>query len=256
MRRKPSPLFQIAVGLVLASPVAATSLARAAESANNGVAATPPLAIHQILGLEAGIALRVSRIGSTGFDAFSDNDALVESTLSVSYWFIRMQALDVAGGVEWSHGAATSQLRGTASSLDLDGLAVTLKASVPLASRLAAFARLAPGAVHLDASLRDASAVPVAGSGVASMLTQTKWLPSLDVAAGAALRLASFSTGPQALAFQCWLLAEGGYGYSPSYGLTLGGPNTTTAGRSDQPIRLGSLSMRGGFMRFGVAMSF
>jgi len=213
---------------------------------------------HKVVGLEATLAVRASRFASPGFDVFSGDDGFVERTLAASYGFARTRTFRAAAGFEWSHGEARAQARGSASSLEVDGLALTLKGSVPLSKRWAAFVHLAPGLVRLEASLHDGSAPPATGTQgpAVAPLSQTKWLPSVDVAAGAAFCVGSHTQGPTALEFRYWLTAEGGYGYAPSYAMALGGGSATAGGRSDQAVNLGNLSVRGGFMRFGLALSF
>ena len=270
MRRSPFALAAATLVMAVGSSQVAATAVQAAEPATGPthVAPVSPRDLEtataigkgaaskeeRVVGLEAAFAVRANRIASAGFDPFSSDDSLVATTLAASYWFSRTATLGLASGFEWSHGAASSNVRGTTSNLDVDGLALTLKASHPLTERLAAFVRLAPGAVRLEARLHESSAAPATGSRSPPTSSQTKWLPSLDVAAGAAFRLASLSERP--LAFHLWVTAEAGYGYSPSYELALRGAETASAGRSDSAVHLGTLAVRGGFMRFGLTVTF
>ena len=253
MRRNPFALA--AVAIALAGPTA-TGVARAAGFESTTSADLLATQTHKVVGLEATLAVRASRFASPGFDVFSGGDGFVERTLAASYGFARTRRFRAAAGFEWSHGEARAQARGSASSLEVDGLALALKASVPLSKRWAAFVHLAPGLVRLEATLQEGSAPPATGTQVVPPLSQTKWLPSMDVAAGAAFCVGSHTQGPTALEYRYWLTAEGGYGYAPSYAMALGGGSATAGGRSDQAVNLGNLSVRGGFMRFGLALTF
>lgn len=53
-----------------------------------------------------------------------------------------------------------------------------------------------------------------------------------------------------------WLIAYGGFGFSPAYDLVLRVQAEPLPGRTDEPIRLGSLALSGAFARVRLAVSF
>jgi hypothetical protein len=134
-------------------------------------------------------------------------------------------------------------------------LAAALCGRVPLSRRFAAFARLTPGAARVEAQVTDASAL-ASGPSTAAALAQVHWLPSAAASAGLAFRVASVSRSRSAPVFDYWLTAEAGYHYSPSYALELRSEGRPAAGRDVQPLALGDLSLRGGFARLGMALTF
>ena len=108
---------------------------------------------------------------------------------------------------------------------------------------------------RIEARVTDASAVATDAYAVGA-LTQVRWLLSATASAGLAFRMASVSRSMSAPVFDYWLTAEAGYHYSPSYALALNSGGPRAADRKVQPLALGDLSLRGGFARLGVALTF
>ncbi|HEY4185644.1 MAG TPA: hypothetical protein VGP07_11270 [Polyangia bacterium] len=248
---RPDSSRWLAIALALPLVALPATRAGATDAALVDQPARPPS-----LGLEAAFAVRGNRVPSAGFDAFSTNDGLTQTTLAVSYRLRRSQMSGLAFGFEWRYGSASSHARGTESSLAVQGLAFTVQGRRTLGKRWLAYGRIAPGAVRAAARLYEPSGLPSSARAFDTpALTQTKWLPTVDGAAGVAFRMGELS-GERTPAFGIWLTGEGGYGYTPSYALALAARAAPAAGRTAQPLSLGQLSLSGAFLRFGVALTF
>jgi hypothetical protein len=219
------------------------------------VAAAPPA--RAPLGISVSVGTRSDLLRSPGLDPFAGQDRLGQTVLAVGY---RLGDVDAAGlslGFEWNHGTSSAPARSAAAELTVDRLTLGIEARYPLLPRLAVFARVAPGLMRDRASLLDqstpsSSGVALYGSGEAA---QTKWSPAVDVGGGLAWRFADVqSPGIPALGF--WVIADGGFGYTPAHQLTLHVQSDAQPGRTDEPLRLGSLSLAGAFARARLAVSF
>ncbi|HEY8926744.1 MAG TPA: hypothetical protein VIU64_20315 [Polyangia bacterium] len=217
-------------------------------------AAAQPLG-HRIIGIDASVGVRGTRLTSLGLDPFSRDDGFVQAALALAYRAIHEPNLALSVGVEWDYGLASSSARDARTSLEVHELAVALCGRVPLSRRFAAFARLTPGAARVSAEVTDGSALASAPYTTAA-LTQVHWLPSVAASAGLAFRMASVSRSATAPVFDYWLTAEAGYHYAPSYALELRSEGRPAASRDVQPLALGDLSLGGGFARLGIALTF
>jgi len=235
-------------------PGSVPSFAPSGPTTVDGRAAAPPVN-HRVVGVDASLGVRGTRLTSLGLDPFSRDDGFVQASLAVAYRAVHAPNLDLSLGFEWDYGLASSSARESRTSLEVHELAVALSCRLPLSRRFAAFGRLTPGAARVDARVTDAAALASAAYSTAD-LTQVHWLPSATASAGLAFRLASVSRSPTAAVFDYWLTAEAGYHYSPSYALELRSEGRPAAGRDVQPLALGDLSLRGGFARLGVAVTF
>jgi len=210
---------------------------------------------HRILGIQASIGVRGTRLASVGFDPFSTDDGFVQASLALAYRAVHTPNLDLSAGIEWDYGLASGSARGSRTALEVHELGAALSGRVPLSSRFAAFARLTPGAARVEARVTDASALSN-GRYVNAALTQARWLPSATASLGLAFRMLSVSRSESAPVFDYWLMADVGYHYSPRYALELRSDGPPAADRNVQPLALGDLSLRGGFARLGLALTF
>jgi hypothetical protein len=210
------------------------------------------------VGLTAGLGIRSDLVHSGGLDPFSVKDGVPQSALSISYRWGDTTLPSMAVGFEWDHGVLTGTARGAETTLTIDRLSLGLEGRLPLATRLVAFGRVAPGLLRDQASLLDASAPGGAYGGAASgNLQQTTWVAAGDLSGGLAYRFTEFHGGAQgASVFGFWLTAEGGYGYAAAHDLVLSPHVETQPGRTDEPLRLGQLAFRGAFLRIRLALSF
>jgi hypothetical protein len=201
--------------------------------------------------------VRTDVVTSTGLDPFSDSDALAQSSLAARYVVSPRHAPGFGLGLDWDHGSFSSTARGSRTQLDTDRFSLTLEGRLPLASHLFGVARVAPGILRRSARLNDWS-LPNPAYSMTSGFTaeQTSSTASVDGSLGLDLLVAEARPGLVApIGF--WLTGDAGYSYSAGRNLVLASQaGDPSAGRTDEPIRLGQLALRGFFFRFAVSVSF
>jgi hypothetical protein len=193
---------------------------------------------------QAALGMRTSWIRSAGFDPFSDNDALAQGSLAVTRALdLGLPALSLVLGLSLDLGHSDAVTRAIDADLDLQRTALVLEPRYLLAPGVYIGLRLAPGLQHLSASLHDRSAP--------SALAAAFWVPSVDASLTAGARL-----NPAAARVGVWLLAEGGYGWSPARDLTLSPELPPGDASKAGAISLGTLSARGPFLRISLALGY
>ena len=257
-----SSVGPIIVGVVVAVVVGVVAGARPVSAAAGDPGSSllttsdlygPP---HRALGLTVSLGLRSDLVRNSALDAFSRTDGIPQSALSISRRFGGSDVSGLVVGFEWDHGKTNATARGADSSLTIDRLSVAVEGRMPILHRLAGFARIAPGLLHENASIADVSAPGDAYAGVAAGGLHAKgWVPAADISGGLDLRVGELYRFGTPL-FGFWLTAEGGYGYAGAHDLVLTPNVATQPGRTDEPLRLGELSLRGPFLRFQFAVSF
>lgn len=191
----------------------------------------------------ADVGYRGSFVSDSGMNAFSTKDYLAQFSLGLSRKMLERGRFSFAPGLIWDYGSSSATARGAASSLAVHRLSIPLEARFRVAPWLFAFVRTAPGLASISARVEDASGP--------APLVRSEWVPTMDLSAGASWRFARVN---DKVGF--WLTGEGGYGWSKSMAL-----NMTPDLASDDPRRvaetdMGRIALRGGFMRFGAALSF
>lgn len=193
---------------------------------------------------QAALGMRTSWIRSAGFDPFSENDALAQGSLVVTRGLdVGVPPLLLVLGLSLDLGHTDAVTRGVDADLDLQRIAVVLEPRYLLAPGLYLGVRLAPGLQHLSASLHDPSAP--------STLATAFWVPSVDASLTAGGRL-----NPAGARVGVWLMAEGGYGWSPARDLTLSPELSPRDASKAGAISLGTLSPRAPFLRISLALSY
>jgi hypothetical protein len=242
---------------VLALLATASEGAQAQQPAPFGtVAVSQPAPPLEPLGITLSAGMRSDLVRSAGLDPFSATDSISQSALGVGYRFGAVDAGGLAVGVEWNRGSVSAEARSASTDLTIDRLTLGIEGRYPVVRRLAVFLRLAPGVLRSQTRWNDLS-VPAEAyqdSG-GRALTQKKWSPAVDVGAGLAFRFGDLHS-PGLPSVSLWLVADGGFGFSPGHELTLRNQSEPLAGRTDEPIRLGTLSLSGGFARARLAASF
>jgi hypothetical protein len=193
--------------------------------------------------LTAGV--RTTYVKGAGYDPFSTNDALVQFSTTGTRAVIRRDRLALVAGVGLDVGGSSAAARGAPSSLTLTRVSALAEGRYQPAWRFYLFARLAPGLLHGTATLDDPSSPAAAG------LTDEFDAFSLDAAAGGAFCFGDLGNAH----LGAWLVADGGYGWTPDQHLVLApqlGGDQSKAGALD----LGTLAARGGFFRIAVALSY
>jgi hypothetical protein len=191
----------------------------------------------------AEIGYRGSFVTDPGMNAFSTKDYLAQFSLGASRKVLERGRFAFAPGLIWDYGGSSATARGAATSLAVHRLSIPLEARYRVTPWLFAFVRTAPGLASVSTRVEDTSAP--------APLVKSDWVPTMDLSAGASWKFVRIN---DRIGF--WLTGEAGYGWSKSTAL-----NLTPDLASDDPRRvadtdLGRLALRGGFMRFGAALSF
>lgn len=189
------------------------------------------------------IGVRAGLIKGAGFDPFSERDGFTQLSLGVSRVFLRRGPWSLAARAGWDTGSTQAYARGAEGHLSLNRLSAALELRRQVASRVYAFGRLAPGVLWGTADLRQAvSVVPL----------ETRFTAlSVDASGGVAARLSDARSR-----YGIWLVADGGYGWTPTQSLSLGpsfsGADSDKAGT----ISLQALAARGPFGRGSLAVTY
>jgi len=226
-------------GAITLAPVGASS-ARAQTAIE---AAARPAVRAPVWEVTAGV--RTMYIKGAGYDPFSTNDALVQFSATGTRTVIRRDRLAFVAGVGLDVGGSSADARGAPSSLTLTRVSALAEGRFEPASRFYLFARLAPGLLHGTVTIDDPSSPARSG------LTDDFDAFSLDAAAGAAFCFGDLGTAH----LGAWLVADGGYGWTPDQHLVLAPPlsgDQSKAGTLD----LGTLAARGGFFQIALALSY
>jgi hypothetical protein len=244
-----------APGAPLAGAAEASQVSASGKSEDGGPTA-PAARGRRALVLSAGV--RTDLVRSSGLDAFSSSDALAQSSLAVRYLVMPPgHALGFGLGASWDHGTWSSAARGAPTELDTDRLSITLEGRLRLVRRLTAVARVAPGILRRSARLTELSLPdPPYGTASALVAEQVESTASVDGSLGLDLLVAE-TNRLTAAGVGLWVSADAGYSYSAGRNLVLAsGGGDAAANRTDDPVRLGQLALRGIFFRFAASVSF
>jgi hypothetical protein len=211
-----------------------------------GAAAAEPLGSHQPH-LEGSLGVRVSKVGSSGYNLFADSDELPQVSLGIAATAIREGQFSLAGVAFWDYGGHSSQVRGESTQLTAQRLTIGPELRYHVLTPLYVFAQALPAFAYSEASLDDAVA--------AATRYARHWSYGVDVAAGAAFELYGKRSG-ESMQPRLWAMAEGGYGYLGSTHLSLKPDAGSGAPQRTDSIDLGSLSLAGPYARVSVAVSF
>jgi hypothetical protein len=223
---------------LLASALALTLLA--------SVAAAEPLGSHQPH-IEGSLGVRVSKVGSSGYNPFADSDELVQVSLGLGATAIREGRFSLAGVAFWDYGGHSSQVRGESTQLTAQRLTIGPEVRYHVLTPLYVFVHVLPAFAYTEASLDD----DVAG---ATRYARHRSY-GVDGALGAAFELYGKRSGAS-IQPRLWALAEGGYGYLGSTHLSLKPDVDSAAPQRTASIDLGSLSLAGPYARVSIAVSF
>jgi hypothetical protein len=189
--------------------------------------------------------VRTTLVRSDGYDPFSTNDALTQFSVSMERVVVRRDAFVFAAGIVTDYGLASAHARRAESELQAWRLGALAEGRYQRWQGGYGFVRFAPAALGMTARLTDSS-TPGGGR-----LEDNFWLASGDLSGGAAVRV---TPAPTPLAV--WLRAEGGYSWAASHHLML----APEAAPQDQaklaPVDLGTISPRGAFFRFSIALAY
>jgi hypothetical protein len=195
--------------------------------------------------LSAGV--RTAFVANSGYDPFSENDAMVQLSLGGGRTFHSEGMFSVAAIGFYDFSNARGSARGEPTELEVHRISLGPELRAHLLPVLYAFARPSAAALRTSASLEEST--------TNATLHARAWTVGFDVTAGAAYRLLSFGRGESAP--RIWLLGEGGYGWSSSSDLRLAtDPEDDTAPQRVADVDLGTLALRGPLFRISVAATF
>jgi hypothetical protein len=191
--------------------------------------------------------LRTTFVTDPGFDPFATTNALAQVSFGATRTLWQHEDLSFAPGITWDYGERRATARGDESLLEIHRLSIPLEGRYHLLNGVYVFARLAPGALHEHAVVKDAMAP--------GPLEDAHWAFALDTSGGAAILLGpERSTSRARLRF--WALAEGGYAWTERKTLTLRPQIDADDTRPVGDLPLGSLALGGGFLRLALAATY
>ena len=190
---------------------------------------------------------RVGKISSAGLDPFSDSDELAQFSVGLGTTIMTAGNFSVAGLFVYDVGGHSSEARGAETELVVNRLTLGGEARYHFLRQLFVFGRVAPGAIHSIAKLKD----PSAGT---QTLAARNWVFATDLSAGAMFELSGFSRS-QKRRLNVWLTFDGGYGFAGESDLELTADGDAGPVRAE-PLDLGPLALAGPFMRFAAVLTY
>lgn len=196
----------------------------------------------------ATLGVRTSYIRSKGFDPYSENDALVQSSLGVGRTVWAHDELSILALAMWDAGPVTSEVRGEDTELRTHRITAGPELRYHLLPRLFAFARLMPGALRTAGELEEQS--------TGATFSAKSWQFALDGSIGAGFEVVG-AADPEAPLPRGWVLADFGYSWATASNSSLSiEPDEGGAPARTQPIDFPDLAVRGMMWRVSVAATF
>ena len=197
--------------------------------------------------VQASLGVRVSKVADAGFDPFAESDELVQVSLGLGAMLVRRERWSLAAVGFWDYGEQSSTARGQPSSIGLHRLTIGPEARYHLLPPLYVFVHVLPAFARSSAAIED---------GVAQVTRSARhWSYGVDAAAGAAYEVYGVRNG-EAIRPRIWALAEAGYGYLGRTSLRLEPDAGDGAPERSAPVDLGSVSLKGPYLRVSAAVSF
>ena len=193
------------------------------------------------------LGVRSTFVTDPGFDPFSTDNVLTQFSLGVARTLWAEDRVSFAPGVIWDYGERSATARGQNASLATHRLALSLEGRYHLFPWVYGLVRLAPGAVRQSMELED--------SGAPASFVAKRWGFAFDASAGAAFLLGPHGEA-SASPVRWWLAAEGGYSYASSASLVLHPDLADNDPHRAGDLDLGTLAMRGGFVRVYGSMTY
>jgi hypothetical protein len=193
------------------------------------------------------LGYRVSFVGNRGLDAFSDDDAVPQVSLSAGRTLVASGNWSLAALALWDWGQLESTARGAKSTLTVNRITLGAEGRYHLFRRLYVFGRLAPGALQSSAALVD--------NVTQVNQTSSAWVFAGDLSAGTAFEFAGENRG-ESLRPRGWIGFDGGYGFATSSQLTFKPEQPAESPVRTQPQAFGELAVRGGFLRLTVTGTY
>jgi hypothetical protein len=201
-----------------------------------------PASDNRFWRIEAGF--RGGLIGDSSFNPYASDEFIGQLSIEATRTLLARKKLSLAVGLAWDTGSRSSGIRGNDSSLVLHRFTAPIEGRYHFASWLFGFARVAPGAGFLEATVTDASSP--------ATLSDNAWVFATDLSAGASVML-----GPRTGKVHFWLTPEAGWGFMTEAKLSptpQRNPNDIQG--TDEAMHLPGLSMSGFFWRLTGGLSF
>lgn len=195
--------------------------------------------------LDLALGLRSLVIPHAGLDPYADNDAIAMGGLMLTVTPLRFGIVGLGVTADYSYGSKSAFARDDQAGLSLHRLGLGVKGGVTLADRLELFARVAPGALLMQANIEDSFAD--------SSLLSSGWTWNVDLVGGAAVKLGAAGRRPAA---RFWLLGEAGYSFAGDAQMVFAPEDLDDDPRSYGAVRLPDLNPGGFTGRFAFAVSF
>jgi hypothetical protein len=195
-----------------------------------------------------GVGGRSMLVKDSGFDPFADSDGFAQFSAQLERTLFMQGNLSLAAMFGWDYGLRSSDVRGSATQLEVHRLALGPELRYHVIPRLFGFVRVAPALLDEHASLDDSLA---GGSRISN-----NWVFGADATVGGAFELFGKRNGASHKP-RFWVVAEGGYSWAAPGDLAF----DDTANPDAAPVRmagvsLGALSLSGPMFRVGAAVSF
>lgn len=241
-----SRLARSALALLLTlGGVALSGTARAATDSVDSNTDPGPLGNHQ-KHLRLDLGARTQFIKSSGFDPFSEKDALGQVSVAASWAFWAQDAASLAAVVGFDYGGSSAQARSDQAKLDLARFTLAPELRYHVLRLLVLTAKVGPTLTREAAELN--------GGGFGSSLVKTSWKFGVDATAGAALELWGYAKGTSRKP-RLWLAAEGGYGWTAPMKLNLKPEDSGAVPQRLVAPALDDLSISGPLFRVTLAIS-
>lgn len=193
------------------------------------------------------LGARTQFIKSSGFDPFSEKDALTQVSLAASWAFWAQDATSLAAVVGFDYGETSARARSDDAQLGLARFTLAPELRYHLLRLLVLTAKVGPTLTREEAELH--------GGGFGSALVKTSWKFGVDATAGAAFEVWGYKKGTTHRP-RLWLAAEGGYGWTAPMKLDLRPEDSGAVPQRLVAPALDDLSISGPLFRVTVALSY
>lgn len=193
------------------------------------------------------LGVRAMNIKNSGYDPYSESDALAQNALGFSFTPWRSRPWSLHFLAEYNYGASTAYARNASTELSVNRFALGVEGRWMPKSRFYLYAKVVPALVRFDGEINDGDL------GVTLESVSTAFL--LDTSAGAALRLGTAGKEPKRTV-SFWLMMDWGYTFATQAAMTFAPANMDDETRSFGSINLPGLRLGGFVTRGAFAVTF
>jgi len=193
------------------------------------------------------LGFRATNVKSSGYDPYSNSDALVQNALGFSFSPWRTQPWSVHFLAEWNYGVSSANVRGYSSELEVHRLALGAELRWMPKSRFYLYGKVVPSLMHLGAEIDDWD--------LGVTLESASWTPMVDISGGAALRLGTAGKEPKRTV-SFWLMMDWGYALAAQTTMSFLPANIDDPTRTFGAVNLPGLRAGGFVTRTAFAITF